>query len=340
MTKIYIYGLSDVYYDAFYIKGLKEFYNVRNVFFNCKKFPKFNQGTFAVIVVQDNKEFKICIDSRDQSDLWIDALNWCDVYGKVNYNKNSLPEINQDKVLPIGPSFGIKIWSFPKTLFVATINYIRFKNQISRSKLFISNYLAQSKRERIESYFEEEVYNNAIKKYVFFASTLWKNENQTNTFRANFIKACLKNSRIEFEGGFVPRSDGNNLDFDDIMTNSLYSMSSYLKQIKKSDIVFNTPAVLNCHGWKLGEFLALGKVILSTSFYNQMPVKLMDKENILFLEKSDENEISIKLDEIINSEELQLHLKQQSKLYFQMYLQPKKVIERLNEMYLSNSKND
>lgn len=337
MTKIYVYGLCDVYYDAFYIKGLKEFYNLKKVFFDCHRFPKFNQGTFAAIIVQDDKEFKICIDSRDQSDLWMDQLNWCDVYGKVNYNKTSIPETHKNKVLAIGPSFGIKIWSFTKTFVVAIIHFIRFRKQISSNKVYISNYLAQSKREYLERYYEKPENNTTTKKYVFFASTLWKNEMDTNTFRANFINACLKNDEIEFEGGFVPRSDGNNLGFDGLITNAMYTMSAYLNRIKKSDIVFNTPAVLNCHGWKLGEFLAMGKVILSTSFYNQMPVKLVDKDNILFLDKANENEMSQKLHEILHSENLQLHLKNQSKLYFQTYLQPKKVIERMFEMHLNNS---
>ena len=35
--------------------------------------------------------------------------------------------------------------------------------------------------------------------------------------------------------------------------------------------VFNTPAFWDCHGWKLGEYMALGKCIISTPLSNELP---------------------------------------------------------------------
>lgn len=336
MTKIYIYGLCDVYYDAFYIKGLKEFYNVNKVIFNCDKFPKFHQGTFAAIIQQDNNEFKICIDSRDQSDLWLEPLDWCTVYGKVNYNKNSLPEKNQNKVMAIGPSFGIKIWNSPKTIALSVLNFLRFRKQISNNKVFISNYLSQSKRVYLEEYYKAPIRNKSNKKYVFTACTLWKKENNTNKFRANFIKACLSNNEIEFEGGFVPRSDGNNLGYDNLLTAKIFNTKEYLSKTINSQLVFNTPAVLNCHGWKLGEFLAMGKAIISTSFCNEMPVNVIDGKDIVFLEHGTENEMDVKIRALFKSESKLLDLQNNAKNYFQNYLHPKKVIERLHKSVLND----
>ena len=46
--KVFIYGLCNVYYDSFYIQGLREIF--QNIEFNIKKFPNFNCGTFAIII--------------------------------------------------------------------------------------------------------------------------------------------------------------------------------------------------------------------------------------------------------------------------------------------------
>ena len=328
MAKLFIYGLCDVYYDSFYIKGLKEYYKVNNVYFSCKKFPSFRQGSFAIIVKHKNIETKFYIDSRDQSDFWDEELEWCDVYGKVNYNSATLPDKFREKIIPIGSSFGLKIWNLPRTLFLAAVNYMRFKNKIKNKKVFLANYLAQTKRDYLKSYHSRT--NLMIPNYIFFASSIWKKEHSANQFRANFINACLKNDNLQFEGGFVSRSDGNNLKFDSITVPKNYSVPEYLMKINQSNIVFNTPAVDNCLGWKLAEFLAMGKIILSTSFYNQMGEELLDGKHIIFLKTGSEEEIIDKTNFILNSEVLQLKLSRNSKLYFDENLSPKKVIEKLH----------
>ena len=55
--------------------------------------------------------------------------------------------------------------------------------------------------------------------------------------------------------------------------------------------VFNTPAVHFCHGWKLGEYFCLGKIILSTNFQNYIPNGIQDRKNILFVDPKNIEEI-------------------------------------------------
>jgi hypothetical protein len=64
---------------------------------------------------------------------------------------------------------------------------------------------------------------------------------------------------LVFEGGFAPRKDKTHFGFDAIVVKKRYDFETYIDKIKQSDLVFNTPAVVNCHGWKLAEFLAMGK---------------------------------------------------------------------------------
>ena len=43
-------------------------------------------------------------------------------------------------------------------------------------------------------------------------------------------------------------------------------MNEWISKTKQSAIVFNTPAFWSCHGWKLGEYLAMGKCIISVRY--------------------------------------------------------------------------
>ena len=328
--KIYIYGLCNVYYESFYIQGLKEYFGVKNVFFNISKFPKFGiYDAMSIIIKYENHEIKICIDSNDRNEIIKQQLDWCDIYGKINYNETVFPQDNNHKIKAIGPSFGIKIWNFPTTCFIATLNFIRFYRSIPLKKYFLSNYKAQYKRLPLHNYLQNVDRKKRANNFIFFIGSIWKQEPKTNELRSNFIKCCKKNKSINFEGGFAPRSDGNNLTYQDIVLDKPYTLKHYLYKTKLSSVAFNTPAVNDCHGWKLGEFLAMGKAILSTPFYNKMPIDLINNENIIFLNSCDEIDINEKLQTILKNKALQLKLEQNSRQYFLENLAPEKVISRL-----------
>ena len=330
--KVYIYGLSNVFYDSYYIKGLKEYFGVNTLHFNVTKFPNFGYYyAMSIIVVYEDHEIKICIDSSDDDDIKQSQLDWCDYYGKANYNSSKIPAENGVKVIPIGPSFGIKIWSFPQTIFIAVRNYIRFKKviRVQERKLFLMNYLSQYKRLPLKKYLTSTTKKD--NHYIFFISSIWKNESATNNFRANFIKACRGISSLNFEGGFAPRKDKVHFEFDKIVVEKRYAFKEYIKKTKESVLVFNTPAVVNCHGWKLAEFLALGKAILSTSFHNEMPVALIEGEHIVFLKDGTVDEMKNKINFLLDNPDLRAQLETNAKNYFLENLMPKRVFEKLFE---------
>lgn len=321
-TKVYVYGLCNVFYDGYYILGIKELY--KKYKFNISKFPDLGQGVFAFIVEEDDSEMKVIIDSNDSNQIDLKALDWCNVYGKVNYNLESLIAVNnKDKIIPIGPSFGIKIWNLFQTFYHLTFNYIRYKKKILNKKVFIANYWRQFKRLRLKDYTLEQSSNNK----VFFVSSIWKKEEKTNANRALFMESCMNNPDISFEGGFTARSDGDNLGYDNLIYPKMVPLKLYLKKVKKSVFVFNTPAVLSCHGWKLAEFLALGKAIISTPHNNKLSADLLSDTHMVYVKNRLEMDEVIK--KITSDVSFKTKLELESKKYFDEYLAPNKVINRL-----------
>lgn len=251
---------------------------------------------------------------------------WCDVYGKINYNLNAIPTDLGFKIIPIGPSFGIKFWNLYQTLFLGIKHTLCFKGLLLNPRDYLANYWRQYKRLRLEDYYSKEI---VLNNYVFFISSIWKRELQTNTNRFNFIKACKTNSKIIFEGGFAPRKDGDNLGFDVFLAPNRFDLKSYFSKTKKSEFVFNTPAVLSCHGWKLGEFLAMGKAIVSTNHKNILPSQLHDNTHVVYVDENYFEDYSVKINSLINNSEKRIELETNASNYFNEHLEPTVVITKI-----------
>jgi len=163
--------------------------------------------------------------------------------------------------------------------------------------------------------------------YVYFISSLWKKEKSTNTNRANFILACKEMEDIHFEGGFAPRSDGNSLGLERFV-NERISLKEYIKKIKESFVVFNTPAVEDCIGWKLGEYLALGKAIISTQNHNMLPVSLVHGQHLHYVSNV-KGELKLAIEKLRLDREYRVLLEKNSRKYFLDNLLPEVVVKKL-----------
>ena len=172
-------------------------------------------------------------------------------------------------------------------------------------------------------------YESGQDHYIFFCSTLWyndewnQNDNKVNARRASFIRACKSTEGIEFEGGFVAQEGRSSVDlFKDCLSEKSYPYSEWLKKTKRLALVFNTPAFWDCHGWKLGEYLALGKAIISSPLSNYRPAPLEHGKNIHFVEDCSMESISEAIRFILDHKDYRIHLEQGAKLYWEQYGTP------------------
>lgn len=317
--KVFIYALTDVYYYSYYIQGFYEVFGRKNVIFSTTGFPDFGIKSCAIILEDKRFNKKIIIDAYDGDSIREKWLDWCDVYAKVNIN---LKKNYSKKVLNIGPSFGIQIWNLFETLKYCTSNLIKGRLSAKSRKEFIAGYWRQYKRRRLEEYLKRQPIEPG---YVFFISSIWAKEKRTNASRAAFIQACSGLSQVNFEGGFAPRKDGNNYGLSTLAPR--VTLTNYIDKLRKAELVFNTPAVLDCHGWKLAEFLALGKAIISTSHFNALPKPLKHGEHLHYIQ--DNGEIESAVLSIINDPVYRVRLEKNAHNYFVNVLQPATVVKKL-----------
>lgn len=98
--------------------------------------------------------------------------------------------------------------------------------------------------------------------------------------------------------------------------------------MQKSFIAVNTGGVASCFGWKLAEYLALGKAIVSLPISNYLEVPLEHGKNIHFVE-NDRESISEALTYIYEHPDYRKNLEWGSRQYWETYCRPDKVIVNL-----------
>ncbi len=182
--------------------------------------------------------------------------------------------------------------------------------------------------------------NDVVSDYCFHLSTLWYDnltDATTNRLRGIFIQAC-KNNCSKFEGGFFyipqkkllreyPRYEKYKKEYKGLLFDKRISMRKYLDKTKSSAFVFNTPSVLGCHGWKLGEYLCMGKAIISTPLTKLMHGEFISGIHYLQVTNATEIDTAVKL--LLKDQHLRINLEKSAKQYFDQYLSPTSVMKRI-----------
>lgn len=333
-------------YETFYLEGVKMLFGKGCVSYDIHPFldlkyetrNQYNSGT--PLVVEDELAcHKIFIDTEDRAKIEEDRYEWCDVYAKVNAAFGDT--IKYRKMLVLGPAFGIRIQSLPSALWLFVKNMSKsFQYTSEPFKSLLQSYLYPYIRRRSLSEYERpaEIKPN----YIFHASTLWYNEfawTCTNKFRGEFLRACQK-AGVEIEGGLfylgespailseMPDYGRYKTEYKDFIYESRLSMDDYIRKTKESFVVFNTPSVCECHGWKLAEYLCMGKAIISTPLTREMPGEgLVHGKNVHFVHTMED--IYDAVVRIRDDADYRLQLEKGARKYYEEYLAPEVVIKRI-----------
>lgn len=317
-TKVYIDPACDILYGSFYIKGLRALYGYKNVIFCSKPFKELHYGNENFLLAFVINGRKYVIDPVDFNTLqYQDFIEWADLYGKVNYNKNNIPPKYADKVIPIGANYGIACYGSNREINIlwAIKHYLQCKNRLDYSwGSYLNRYLRVYKRKEVRKHVRFQ------DKKIFFVSRYWEGQDMANQPRISFIRACkrLKNEGIiDFAGGMIPDKKVSSCP-QDVRLEKEIPLHEYIEGIQTSTLVFNTPAYHGCHGWKLPEYIAQGQAILSTQFNNELPFELIHGENIFFAEPNEGSLYhAIKL--LVMDKELCERLRKNTREYWNCY---------------------
>lgn len=325
---------DDILYKSFYIYGLEQFFGRNRIRYSQEPFDALSKESrrtrsIRFIVEDSSMKKRYVIACNDSYQVIPELYDWCDVYGSVNANFDLTPKEYHPKLVSLCPSFAIRCWT-P----IETILYVI--QGLSNCDSSIRKHLGKHKRLLRRVPYRSYVERVPVKdNYVFTCSTLWyndewnKNDENVNLSRAFFIRACKSIWDLNFEGGLV--SSGNGRSSDDLFIDCLspsFTMQDWLFNTKQSMCAFNTPAFWNCHGWKLGEYMALGKAIISTPLSNDLPAPLVHEKHIHIVENSQESMVDA-LKYIHSHREYREELEHNISEYWDMHGSPLASLKRL-----------
>lgn len=338
-------------YSSYYLQGMADLVGWKNVTFDVEPFmdeisvtsrADFMKGMAFLVRMSDGMEKRVFLDSFDSAQIHEQYYCWCDVYAKVNVKA---ADVSRDKLIAIGPGFGIRIWNPLKSLLIGVRNYCKARKAagyLPSLSAYLSNYAYTFVRRCSYSAYEVVPASAVNKDYVFSLHTLWYDDltySSTNHFRAVFFRCCQKVYK-KVEGGFFyihsdkvvqafPKYKDYLQEYGDMLCDRRMSMKRYLQKTRRSHIVFNTPSVEGCLGWKLAEYLAMGKVIISMPLDHVMPGEFEKGVHYLQIDRVEDMDTAIRT--LRSNEKLYRRMSSAASLYFDEFLAPRKVIERIME---------
>jgi hypothetical protein len=329
MTTVRVHPRFVIPYYSLYLEGLVRLYGAASLQISRQGLPdttQYNDGFAFTVETRASTHAKlrrVYISANDFSRYDSVALDWCDSYGMVNVDP-AVPR--PEKVLAIGPSFGIRQWgSLLGTYRDVAVVFSRMRyppRELFRRLRAMRKYFFERVPEQMI------VPGASVGDYVFFVAWPWQKHAEVNPPRARFMRACRAVPGIEFEGGFSPRRRGSMPELDELTAARHYPYRDWLRNTQRSALVFNNAAVHGCLGWKLGEFLALGKAMVSLPLTRQMPADLSHGEAV-HLVADDQDSISEGVGRILGDAAYRSRLERGARQYYLTHLAPERVVSRL-----------
>jgi glycosyltransferase involved in cell wall biosynthesis len=331
--KILMCPLFDPWYYEFYIKGLHDHYKDYTIEFSFEdrflRFKQFVNGEFRkeffyYEIWNNGSVSKICIAANDKCNVNETVYDWVDVYAKVNVDEATMKKY--PKVIALGPNFGINFFSLPAYL---KLTWKLYKNAGIKNPYFRVYTHQSMKRCSYDVYASRKA---SADNYLFYLNYPWKKHSTVTNLRKEIItilKDLDKEKVISFEGGFSRARFGPFEGLENYSAGKRYDHRSYLEHLKLSTVVINTPAVHDCLGWKLGEYFALGKAIISTPINRVLPGNFMAGTHYLEI-KDVHAELKDAISSLVANKEQRMELEQNALAYWEKWLAPTKTIAHIH----------
>jgi hypothetical protein len=308
-------------YYTYYLEGIREIFGGKALRYTETGFPvrtTYEDG--LAFIAESPRPMRVYLAANDHARIDPVALAWCDRYGIVNLDPADA-QIDP-RVRAIGPNFGVRSERLRCDLRTA-LAVLQGGGWAVGASLGIARALGRRLWDRlpVSSYVPAPSETG----YVFFAAWPWLKHPEVNPPRARFIEACREVRGLRFEGGFVPRRRNDVPGLEGLLAPRRYPFRHYRELLGRSAVAFNCPAVHGCLGWKLGEFLALGKAIISTPLGRAMPAPLVHGTHVHFVEDS-MADMRAAVERIAFDQEYRRHLEWNARRYFLDHLAPARVI--------------
>lgn len=296
---------------------------------------------------------KICIDFMDGNGISsLDGLVHADVYFKRSYDRKHLdslaPELAK-KVLPYGLNYCCRS-SHERSLLTRDIIYKTYTRQFSRQDVKEIARLLYDKfdgtRERSDWLFDftdfEIPPTVPAQRQVLFQTRVFDHTPRAdagdthamNEHRAATIRALKQELGGNFLGGLIPDTYART-HYPDCLSNFPHDKRNYLQAIRNSLIAVTTTGLVGSTGWKLPEYLAASRCIVTEPLVYSLPVQLVAGEN--YLEFTSSTQCVAECVKLLEDRELARQMRERNWSYYVTQVRPSSLVENFLKTALEHS---
>lgn len=307
---------------------------------------------YTLINAKTGNNIRFACDLYDHSEVFSEAaLRSCDFYFKRHYVSRyiqSLPEHYQNKIHPLGLTFGVTSpYAKNQIIFFYGLLLSNLGVNLKLDRLLfkrlMNTYNAQMKHwsfiKTTRSLTQFEAYNRPISKTVLFQTRCFPEKYEDviamHQQRYHIIKLLRQIYPEQFQGGFIP-SEGVNSKYEDALSNVPSEPHAYLEAMKQAGIVIYTRGLANSPAWKLAEYLSQGKVIIAEPLTTELVEPLQHGTHLLYFNTDDE--LVSHINTVLSDAVLFDTLSKNARHYFEMHVHPAKNIKRILDCMILNPK--
>lgn len=296
----------------------------------------FAKETIGVATVFVNNKYKIVYDTTDGG-IWrkgnegddlqdIQKSNLINFYFKRSYSKKMLSSAPEDyHIFPLGFNYNIQPEANMLPFIHSLKDKIKYLLKTSRWTRGITG----------KSFFYvkdfEQVPADLKNTKILFITRLWNPEEakseesklhrqRINAMRVACIEACREKYREQFTGGLIKDAFSVKHYSQLLLPDALTCKKGYLNTIKQHTICIATTGLHNSIGWKMAEYVAASKVIVSEPLHFELPGNYERGKH--YLEFANEKELISQIDYLLQNKTAMQQIMQNNHHYYCQYVKP------------------
>lgn len=257
-----------------------------------------------------------------------DYANRSDFYFKRSFSKDYNNDFDfSSRMYPLGLNYHVTI---KDNILDKPLN----DNLLNRGKWFLKEIQGKNYHQSfyVEA-FEDTPKQVISDPLILFTTRTWSGEGDKldseetiyiDEMRAEVIRRLRKEFGGNFIGGFTAREYTKKNFPDCILDESVTNRINFMNLVKKSDICIATMGLWESNGWKLGEYVAASKAIVSEKLRYSVTGDFAPDKNYLEFTSADQCvEQTVKL---ANDKELMFRMKKSNYEYYNNFLRPDKLV--------------
>ena len=348
MDQIYT-GLS-ILHNAKLIDLTQSFWDQKEIRQKKFGFPDLSPLKIQWMLLIINNKLKVLYDTSDGALIDTKILKNVDYYFKRIYEEEwikeniSEPE-EQKKINPLGFNYGVfPNFRFDKYKIERDFKFAQ-KGPLGVLKYIGSIYFPSRFRPKVKQLEQRPNTKNSPK--ILFMVRAWdpyndpnmdpfhvNQRNEINETRAECISLLRDKYKSQFYGGFI-HTDYAKKKYRDLLLsdNDLSDKKKYLLLLRAHPICIATTGLHGSVGWKMGEYIAHSKGIISEKFSVKVPGNFEEGKNYLSFDTPEDLQKTI--DTLLVDQLLLSKIMENNHIYYNNYLRPDRLVLNTIETVLN-----